>query len=142
VISVDKTINKCRASGMRITAQRVEILKLLEGNRTHPTAEEIFRDVKKSQPAISRATVYNTINILVELDELRELVYTSGPRRFDPDLTPHDHAVCIKCGGFFDVKSDNDVRSSIFIDEKPFKVKSRDTTYHGLCQVCANSNDS
>lgn len=127
---------------MRITAQRIEILRHLEGNRTHPTAEEVFRNVKRKHPTISRATVYNTINMLVELGQIRELVNVSGSRRFDPDLSPHDHAVCLKCGGFFDVESNKEKNKSVQVMGKPFEVRFRDTTYHGICQACKDSNDS
>ncbi|MBD3286314.1 transcriptional repressor [candidate division WOR-3 bacterium] len=142
MISVEETVRKCRIYGMRITAQRLEILKYLIGNPIHPTAEEIYRDVKGEQPNISRATVYNTVNMLVRLGEIRELGCTSGCRRFEPDLTPHDHALCVKCGRLFDIESEGEKDTRVMVMGKPFEVKYTDITYHGLCQTCAGSDDN
>lgn len=126
---------------MRITPQRIMILRELLGNRNHPTAEEIYRAVCRIYPNISLATVYNTLNMLVELGEIREVAGFDGHKRFDPNLHPHDHAICEVCGRMFDVAQGQFQQPQILAMGKRFSIQTHETLYRGRCWICSTMAD-
>src|SRR5579863_3475160 len=91
---------------MRMTPQRRAIFRYLSGNQAHPTAEEIFRAVRRRHPGLSLATVYNTLETLHELGEVGRLELGGGAERFDPEVRPHHHFNCRRCGKVQDVFAD------------------------------------
>jgi len=137
MLSIEEIIEKCREQGMRITSQRIEVIRQFVGNRNHPTVEDIFKAVKAENPDVSRATIYNTINMLIDLGELRVLTPPMESRHYDPDTAPHDHAVCISCGRVFDTAITHKTKRSKKNLGIPFNVIWKETMYHGLCDECA-----
>lgn len=89
--------------GVRWTIQRYAVLEYLYTHRTHPTAEEIFRALKRQFPAISKATVYNTLELLKQYGLVRELYLEKERARYDFEVAPHFHLVCRSCGGIYDL---------------------------------------
>jgi len=87
-----------KLAGVKFTHQRLEIFKEVASSGEHPDAETIFRRVRQRMPSVSLDTVYRTLWLLVDLG----LVNTLGPprekMRFDANLKPHHHFVCMKCG--------------------------------------------
>lgn len=99
----DITAIKLKEIGLKVTPQRQAILKLLEGNQSHPSADKIYSKILKQFPGISFATVYNTLSKLVEAEEIRELDIDPNKKRFDPRVTPHNHFYCKVCGKIYDL---------------------------------------
>jgi Fur family transcriptional regulator, peroxide stress response regulator len=95
-----------RARGWSVTGPRRAIVQHLNGNSTHPTAAQVYAAVRLDWPGLSRATVYNTLGLLVELGAVRPLREPGADTRFDPNDTPHHHRVCPSCGQLFDVALD------------------------------------
>lgn len=89
--------------GVRWTIQRYAVLEYLYAHRTHPTAEDIFRALKGQFPAISKATVYNTLELLKQYGLVRELYLEKERARYDAEVAPHFHLVCRSCGGVYDL---------------------------------------
>ncbi len=87
-----------RRAGVKLTHQRLEIFRELAARDEHPDAESVFRAVQVRVPTVSLDTVYRTLWLLHDL----ELITTLGPRqdaiRFDMNLAPHHHFVCVRCG--------------------------------------------
>lgn len=81
--------------GIRATRQREEIYAALAATHAHPTAEELLRSVRQSQPGISLATVYNTLETFTRAGLCRKLstAAAGGPCRYDADLSDHLHVV-------------------------------------------------
>jgi len=92
-----------RSQGLKVTPQRQLLFRLLHGNQHHPTAEGLFATASAHMPGISLRTVYQTLNDLVAMGELRALTFTGGGTRFDPNVGEHHHAQCITCGDLRDV---------------------------------------
>ena len=111
--------------------QRAAILKALEGNKTHPTANEIYRNVKRKFPDISFATVYNNLERLVAYGKLAEATIDPKKKRFDPCTLAHDHVICAGCGRIFDI-----VQRAKKIKIKGFRVLSFTTQVKALCPFC------
>jgi len=79
--------------GIQPSAQRVAVADYVLATEDHPSAEQVWARVKQRFPVLSRATVYNTLNLFVEKGLLRELVLAEGKVVFDPKLTPHHHFI-------------------------------------------------
>ena len=89
--------------GVRPSAQRVAVAEYVLSTREHPSAEQVFADVKRRFPQISRATVYNTLNLFFEKGLLRTLTLTEGNVVFDPMIERHHHFVDEQTGKIYDI---------------------------------------
>lgn len=96
-------INILRQAGLKVTPQRLAILSFLEGNTSHPSAEEIYRALKPNFPSLSPATVYNTLEALIRAGVLQEVGIDPARRRVDPNPAPHTHFLCTKCSRVYDL---------------------------------------
>jgi Fur family ferric uptake transcriptional regulator len=126
---------------IRYTNQRVEILNFLKDNYNHPTAEQVFESVKKKLPRISKATIYQNLNFMVEKGLIKE-VEIKGVSRFEPNLEPHHHIICKKCGRIIDFKSEELTKYLQRISKKfnKMKIESANTNFYGICEKCRNQN--
>ncbi|TVQ96356.1 MAG: transcriptional repressor [Deltaproteobacteria bacterium] len=85
-----------REHGLSPTVQRVAIARFVLGSADHPTAEDVFMGVREGLDGVSQATVYNTLNRLVECRIINQFQRTGERVRYDGNTTPHHH--------FFDVE--------------------------------------
>jgi Fe2+ or Zn2+ uptake regulation protein len=92
--------------GVRLSAHRLAVAKFVLHTRSHPTAELVWYAVREDFPMISRATVYNTLNLFVEKGLLRRLSIGEGKVVYDPDLSPHHHIVDEDTGIVHDIPWD------------------------------------
>ena len=126
-----------RQRGLRVTPQRQLLFRLLDGHERHPTADQLFAEADALMPGISLRTVYQTLNDLVELGELRALDLGTGAARFDPNLAEHHHVVCDRCGSVRDVRVDGSDR--LMPDPlEAFDVRATQIVFRGVCAACAN----
>lgn len=126
-----------RESGVKLTHQRLEIIRELACNDEHPDAETIFRAVQQRMPTVSLDTVYRTLWMLRDLG----LVTTLGPHRdavrFDVNLDRHHHYVCVRCGSVrdFDSKDMNALRVPDSV--RAFgSIVDAQVEVRGLCTSC------
>lgn len=68
----------------------------------HPTAEQLYNQVHKNNPTISKSTVYRNLNILLKNKVIRKIKLLSGADRFDYIGEEHYHTICESCGKVFD----------------------------------------
>jgi Fur family iron response transcriptional regulator len=92
-----------RARGIQPSAQRVSIAAYVLNTPEHPTAERVWSKVSKSCPVISRATVYNTLNLFVKKGLLRQFVMDDGAAVFDSNVGRHHHFVDETTGRIHDI---------------------------------------
>jgi Fe2+ or Zn2+ uptake regulation protein len=131
-----------RDAGLKATPQRLAILRSLAGDETHPTAQELHERLSEEFPSLSVATVYNTLSALTRIARCTPLEL-GGPVRFDPNVAPHDHAVCECCGSIRDVLAGAAANSGQGDDELGgFTVKRVERIYRGLCAPCAEQPES
>lgn len=95
-----------RAHGIQPSAQRLAVADYVLGTDAHPSAEEVLRQAKARLPMISRATVYNTLNLFVDKGLVRELVLAEGRSVFDCNLELHHHFIDDATGTIHDVPWD------------------------------------
>ncbi|MBV9496134.1 MAG: transcriptional repressor [Acidobacteria bacterium] len=92
-----------RDKGIQPSAQRVAVAQYVFCTEEHPSADRVFREVKRSFPYISRATVYNTLNLFVEKGLLRALRLREDSVVFDPKMETHHHFIDEETGQIHDV---------------------------------------
>jgi len=121
------------------TPQRLAILEYLEGNTSHPSAEDIFRVVSKRYQSMSFATVYNTLNTLTRAGELRELTIDPERKRYDPDTSRHHHLICVLCGKIADIPEKIGVELPKDMAEH-FVLLGHHIEFYGHCSSCQKKN--
>jgi Fur family transcriptional regulator, stress-responsive regulator len=129
-------VDTFRASGLKVTPQRRLLFELLDGNCSHPTADELFTAASSRMPGISLRTVYQTLADLGAMGEIRQLSIGSGPTRFDPNVTDHHHVVCDGCGAVTDVYVDGTQLLTI-CGAPGFRTDTLSIVFHGTCASCA-----
>ena len=92
-----------RGRGIQPSAQRVAIAEYVLATDSHPSADQVWARVRERLPQVSRATVYNTLNLFVREGLLRELVLAEGRVVFDPKVEAHHHFVDAESGAIHDV---------------------------------------
>jgi Fur family transcriptional regulator, ferric uptake regulator len=104
----EQMIQVLREHGLRITEQRRSILDVIERSDKHPTAEEIFDDVRKINPGISLATVYRTLAMLRENGLIEQRFFSPEHDRSHFELSTasdHFHFLCLGCGKIIEFES-------------------------------------
>ena len=123
----------------RNTIQRSSVLEAVNKLHCHATADEIYNEIVKEHPTISRATVYRNLNLLSEMGEIRRLEMPGSADRFDHISSNHCHVKCEVCGRVFDVDMDfvtgleNGIR-----DPHGFHFTGYDILFHGVCRNAKN----
>jgi Fur family ferric uptake transcriptional regulator len=121
---------------MKYTNQRVKILDFLKHNDSHPTVEEVYQGVRQKLPRISKATVYQNLKLLAEKGLIQE-VNIKGVSRFEPNVEPHHHFICKKCGKILDFDSKELTAYSMKVaGQLGVQVESAHTNFFGLCDDC------
>lgn len=92
-----------KAADIQPSAQRLAVADYVLFTDEHPSAERVFTRARKALPMLSRATVYNTLNLFVRKGILRELVFAQGNAVFDPNIEPHHHLLDETTGRIHDV---------------------------------------
>ncbi len=95
---VDSLAGALRERGMRLTHQRLEVVRQIASTDEHPDVETIYCGVKARVPTISLDTVYRTLGALADLGLIARVTATAGPARYDANVTQHHHFVCTRCG--------------------------------------------
>jgi Fe2+ or Zn2+ uptake regulation protein len=100
---VEKSAEILRTRGIHPSAQRVAVARYVLSTSDHPSADEVWMRVRRKFPMVSRATVYNTLNLFVAKGLLRQFVLTGGRVVFDPNLDRHHHFIDVDSGRIHDV---------------------------------------
>ncbi|MCP4572524.1 MAG: transcriptional repressor [bacterium] len=120
----------------RNTPQRATILAKLEEMHTHPTATELYAEVKERLPRISLGTVYRNLEVLREDGLIHKMEFGLADARFDACLEPHDHIRCTGCGAVSDIPATDRPFTPALPTAAGFEVMGYRLEYYGLCPVC------
>ena len=115
-----------------------QILDLVLCSAEHPTAEQIFWQMKQKNPKIAQATVYNNLNALVSDGKLIRLPQPGSPDRYD-NTTRHDHLLCTRCGALADFKFTDltrDIEAALGA-----RIQSYDLRIHYVCPACRKERE-
>ena len=127
----------------RNTIQRSLVLEAVNKLHCHVSADEVYDEIKKEHPTISRATVYRNLNLLAQMGQIRRLELPGGADRFDHICTNHCHIKCRICGRIFDVDMDFvDGLEKGIRDAHGFDFNGYDILFHGVCPACKEEKHS
>ncbi len=134
--SKDDILNELKKAGYRITKHRRKIIEFIAERKDHPSVRLVFNKIKSKEPGITLSTVYNTINLLVEINVLKELEFDETDNRYDTNLTPHLNLVCTICGSITDHEYKLPVNPNIIQSKEGFVTLDYRIEYHGVCSNC------
>lgn len=135
---VAQMVSKLKGHDCRITPQRLAVLKILAASTGHPTVEQIYREVHAEFPTTSLATIYKTVLLLKELDEVLQLGFPDGSNRYDGNRPfPHPHVICTKCKEIMDPEllTMGDLSEEIR-SKTGYKILYHRLDFFGLCRKC------
>lgn len=135
---IQTLVKKLRARECRITPQRLALLELLINSEDHPSAGQLYDQLKPKFPTMSLATVYKTLNLLKEMGEIREIGFSDGDNRYDA-VKPfsHAHLICTQCRSIIDA----DV-PALFDEEQAlaarsgYRITGHRFDFFGICPKC------
>lgn len=135
-----QVIEALRKAGLRATPQRIAICELLTESDAHPTANDIYRELKQQFPSLSLATIYNTLDVLVGIGLVNALGSIGDDKvHFDADVSPHINLACVKCHKIVDATSNFINQLNDEINKKSgFELFGSRILYYGHCPECQN----
>jgi Fur family peroxide stress response transcriptional regulator len=126
----------------RATRQLAAVFDVLAASHDHPTADRIFRRVRRALPHVSLGTVYRNLDKLREQGRLRVVRLEGGLAHYDAVTEAHDHFVCETCGAVVDLPG-----SRRALDVAPLRAAGYDVHWHttalyGVCKSCASGTSA
>ncbi|MFN8499258.1 MAG: Fur family transcriptional regulator [Anaerolineae bacterium] len=148
-MDVTSVVERMRAQGYKLTPQRLAIVETLALSRAHPTAYELYEQVRPRYPMMGLATVYKTLEMLRDMGEVVETGFGSGGARFEANLQPHINLVCQICGQVMDIHpvmddpDGPDETTGLSIPwvedaaaETGFELRGGHIEFFGVCAAC------
>ncbi|MHC4181903.1 MAG: Fur family transcriptional regulator [Planctomycetota bacterium] len=135
--TVDNLVEKFKNKRLKITPQRLGIFRILEGNSTHPSAEDVFKEIRENYPTISFTTVYKTLEIMEKMGAVLKVTIDEQRKHYDPDTNVHHHIICSKCNKISDIKKEY-VKPRLpreVLDE--FTPSGYQISFYGTCKECS-----
>ena len=132
-----------REGGLRMTKQRQHVLEVLRSRCDHPTASEVFLQVRDEMPTISLATVYNCLEVLHSHGLVNAIHLTGGgPSRYCANPQRHAHFHCTECAAVFDIQipRSNDLVGLLELPAEAILTEAH-LTLDGVCPECASQSD-
>lgn len=124
-------------TSVRMTVQRQIILEVLQEEKNHPTADDVYAKVRLRLPRISLGTVYRNLELLASQGIIRKLDTVGSQRRFDFNPKSHHHVRCIKCGALEDIPWDLAMREEDLPGlAKGYKITGIRIELLGVCPKC------
>ncbi|MEW6386738.1 MAG: transcriptional repressor [Thermodesulfobacteriota bacterium] len=134
---MENLVKKLRQRAISVTPQRLAVLAVLESRRDHPSAEQIFQEVKRQLPAISFNTIYKTLETLCQKGLVTKVNPLHEVARYDGQIHNHAHLICRQCHVIVDLEWTTDEFSLPPVALPPgFRAESQNLTIWGLCPQC------
>ncbi|MBN2546832.1 MAG: transcriptional repressor [Spirochaetes bacterium] len=136
---INDIIISLKKNGIKVTPQRLAIIKYLENDKDHSSAEQIYNHLIKDFPTISLATVYNTLEMLEEIKMINKIkISDENVVNYEYNKKMHHHFYCKKCKKIYDIEI-----SCKIAELKEFKGYQIDEVYgyfKGICKKCQSDN--
>lgn len=130
-------LEQLRRRGFRLTPQRLAILEVVQGSHGHLSAAEIFERAGQKLPGVTEATIYRTLDFLVEQGLALIAHVGSGRIVYETAAESHHHLICRKCGGMLAVDHhDLEPLYHHLEDLTGYRLDSSHLTFFGLCPAC------
>lgn len=123
-----------KAKNINLSYQRLKVLQYLADKHSHPSVDNIFSDLHKEIPTLSKTTVYNTLRVLADAGLVKALAIEDNETRYDIDTSDHGHFKCQNCNAIYDFYIDIDKLSAGEL--KNFKINDKNVYFKGTCASC------
>lgn len=130
----ESNIEMLQKSNISPSFQRLMVLQYLQENQNHPTVEQIFNGLREQIPTLSKATVYNVLNVFLEAKLVRVLSVEENESRYDIVADTHGHFKCRSCGVIYNFAVDID--RFVTDDLRGFVIAEKNVYFHGVCPSC------
>ena len=140
----EKVKELLREKGLKVTSQRLMVLNILSAHGDeHLTVEEIYDLAKEESPEIGLATIYRTVQVLLELHVIEKVTFDDGFARYELNGEEtgsghrHHHAICTQCGKVYSLETDllDTLEKQVF-ESLGFEVTDHEVKLYGLCSAC------
>ncbi len=140
----EKVKDLLREKGLKVTSQRLMVLNILSAHGDeHLTVEEIYDLAKEESPEIGLATIYRTVQVLLELHVIEKVTFDDGFVRYELNGEEtgsghrHHHAICTQCGKVYSLETDllDTLEKQVF-ESLGFEVTDHEVKLYGLCSAC------
>ncbi|QRN85854.1 transcriptional repressor [Clostridia bacterium] len=133
--TIKQAENILREENVKPTSIRLEVLSYLLGTNKHPSVDDIYMDLKEHIPTLSKASIYNSLHLLVEEQIVQKITIEDEKTRYDADRSTHSHFFCKGCGQVMDIEGiDNKDFYTPLLEG--FKVDQIQIYYAGYCPAC------
>jgi len=141
-MKIDETTReRFRTSGYTLTSQRRAVLEALEESGGHPSAEEVYLMVKRSNPRVALGTVYQALSVLEEIGVVESKRWAESPVRYDLNTEPHLDIKCESCEAVSEVSGvDFGNLKSRVQQGTPYRVTVAELMVEGVCPECQRAN--
>ncbi len=131
-------LDQLRAAGLRATPQRMAVFETLVETPQHPTAHQLYEQVRLKQPSISQATVYNTLQALVTRGLIHNIGEAGdGANHYDGAADPHVNLICTRCSRIEDFHDETLQAVADQVSARAgYKLDGAHVVYYGLCPQC------
>lgn len=134
---LEKFYTACEEYGVKVTHQRLEIYREIASAKDHPSAEDIYKRVKKRTPMISLDTVYRTLALFERSRIITRVHPLDDHCRFDPNTETHHHFICLQCKKVEDFYWQGFDQLTPPAEAQQWGlIKSQLVELHGICSVC------
>lgn len=120
----------------RETRQRRVVYDTIKNTYSHPTADWVFEQVRRTLPKVSLGTVYRNLGVLKEEGLVREIYGNDRRAHYDADISRHAHFICDACDQIIDVRGVDAIDWRTFKDLVGCKVEEQSVVFTGLCANC------
>ena len=140
----EKVKDLLREKGLKVTSQRLMALNILSAHGDEQlTVEEIYDLAKEESPEIGLATIYRTVQVLLELHVIEKVTFDDGFARYELNGEEtgsghrHHHAICTQCGKVYSLETDllDTLEKQVF-ESLGFEVTDHEVKLYGLCSAC------
>ena len=136
-VTDDQLISILRGSGYKVTPQRLAICNYVLSSKEHPTVEQIHSGILKKHPTISLNTIYQTMDMLIDLHLVQEMRFSGSSSRFDPNTSAHANIVCQNCKKIRDFESESILELwSRIVTEMNVEPLGQRLDIYVLCDEC------
>jgi len=126
--------------GVTPSFHRMKIYKYLRTHRTHPSADEIYMDIVRVIPTLSKTTVYNTLKVFLDKGLVTAVTIEENEVRYDAHTSFHAHFKCLACGMVYDIDKATSIthtESLVGRTIQGHKVTEAHLYLRGICRICA-----
>jgi Fur family peroxide stress response transcriptional regulator len=140
-VRFNELVTALKERDFRLTPQRIELVRLIATSEGHPSAAQLYEKIKIHFATMSQATVYKTLTLLKEMNQVLEIDLRDDSHYDGRRLAPHPHLICMKCNKIVDGDLDLDPSITRKLEKASrYKIIRPQITFYGLCPDCRQND--